>query len=106
MKLIQTCDTERLSLIATALDILATANTDEVELHFSNGIGISVLANDYDCEVVIFNHKTNDALNAFIPSTTRKFNRREMATLFSLVSLATNEFECGFAFANYLARTV
>jgi hypothetical protein len=110
MKLIQTNHTERLALITTALDALESAKTNEVELHFSNDIahyGISVLvAEDGDCEVVIFNPKTNDALNAFVPSPARKFNRREMSTLFSLVSLATSDFECGFAFANYLARTI
>lgn len=102
---------ERTSLIKCAIDALVHAKTDDLDIAFTNGYTVGIHVHDEPFEpkstatVAIVRNRKDLTDSDFICDCPREFNASELQALLCNISRATNDFECGFAYARYIART-
>lgn len=111
MKLTATTYDERIALIACGMDALTHAKTDDLEITFVNGYTVSIFVHDHIGEfkatATVHILRKNKVINDsdFICDYPREYNASEVQTLLLNISRAQTDFECGFAYARYIART-
>ena len=104
---------ERTSLIACAIKALVHADTDDLDITFANGYTVGVYVCDHEAEnratvnIAIMRKGDHEPINNsdFISDYPCEFDSQEVQALLLNISRASTDFECGFAYARYIART-
>lgn len=111
MTLIAKTHEQRTSLIACGMKALVLADTDDLEITFANGYTVSIAVCDHEAEnratanVAILRNDKCISDSDFICDYPREFDSQEIQALLLNISRAQTDFEAGFAYARYIART-